>query len=503
MKKIKHSKIVRSFSIVISAGLLVGFQPVPTDIPHFTQVQAELFAGPEAQAVVWADFDNDGDLDLTVGYRRGGIKFFAQTKGTFQDAKDIIGIPSDMTDYRALSWGDYNADGYPDLYVGFGRDTGLKNRLYRGSQNGFEEVAENVGLDVIGTTRQSIWIDYDQDGDSDLFVTMRDRTSRLYQNNNGKFIDISSSSGLSDPRRGVGAVWFDFDQDSDLDLYAPNQSGDRDGFYQNNNGQFMDIAQTLGMDKARRPLNEGSVGATLCDVNADGHMDIFVPVYGADMLYIADGKGGYREAAKDWGVNATDLAVSADCGDFDNDGRDDLYVVAYKRGETHGYDHLYHNQGDHFIDLFPKEHELFDGDHGVRFSDYDNDGDLDIAISNRSKDGRVSLWKNELINRDTIKSETGAHFLKILLLDADGRYTRQGDEIRVFDHKTSRVIGTKIIDTGGGYISQNMQPVHFGLGEVEKVDVEVTSITQAGRIKQKISNVNSDQTITIRLQSNK
>ena len=222
----------------------------------------------------------------------------------------------------------FNRDGFADLYIGFGRDSGYRNKLLVGSPSGFSEQAQQVGVDALGTSRQSTWLDYDNDGDTDLFVAMRDRTSKLFQNNGNTFVDASKSTGLNDPRRTVGAVWFDFDRDGDLDLYLPNQSGDRDGFYRNNQGKFEDIAKALGVSRPERSLREGSVGATLCDVNNDGHFDIFVPVYGKDMLYIADGKGGFSEQAARWGVDDNAQAVSADCGDFDNDGLMDLYLVA-------------------------------------------------------------------------------------------------------------------------------------------------------------------------------
>lgn len=464
--------------------------------PSFSPVQTNLFAGPGGQAVAWADYDLDGDLDLAIGFQGGPVRLFRQTEGKFAEDLNTPESISKPSDYRSLSWGDANRDGRPDLYVGFGRDAGRRNLLLIGTPAGFDEAGEAWGVDALGTARQSSWIDFDRDGDSDLFVAMRDRSSKLFRNDGETFTDVSSSSGLNDPRRSVAAVWFDYDRDSDLDLYLPNQSGDRDGLYRNDDGVFTDVAQSLNIDRSRRPLREGSVGATLCDVNNDGHFDIFVPVYGADMLYIADGQGGFSDQATAWGVDDTHLAVSADCGDFDNDGRMDLYLVAYQRGVAHGVDRLYHNRGDHFVDVFPKELLNYDADHGVRFADFDEDGDLDLAMTNRNQAGRFSLWRNELT------TSSSSNFLKIDVRDANGHFTRQGDEVHVYDNNTGALIAAHIVDTGGGYVSQNIQPVHIGLGSHEVVTLEVTSLSSTGRKIIRRENVASNQTIQVKVSQN-
>lgn len=463
------------------------------DEPRFTPEFTEVFESGGGQAVAWADVNADGRLDLAVAFQGAPLRLYLQEEGGFADRAAALGLPPSVTDTRSMSWGDFNQDGWPDLYVGFGRDAGLRNRLFAGGRNGFTEVGEAMGVDTAGTSRQASWIDYDNDGDGDLFVAMRDRANKLYRNDGTYFTDVSQSSDMADPRRSVGSVWFDFDRDGDLDLYTANQSGDRDGFYRNDGGHFTEIAAALGMDLAGRPLNEGSVGATLCDVNADGWFDLFVPTYGRDRLYIADRRGGFSEQAARWGVDAPENAVSADCGDFDNDGRDDLYVVAYRTGEPHGHDRLYRNLGDRFRDVFPAALSPYDGDHGVRWADYDDDGDLDLALTNRSNHGRHSLLRNDL------RGGHEAQYVKITVLDHNGHYTRQGDEIRVYDSDTKRLIATRLVDTGGGYISQVMMPVHVGIATAAKIDVEITSMSASGRRTTYRRNVPANSSITVRI----
>lgn len=441
----------------------------------FRPVQPEVFQANGAQAIAWADYDNDGDLDAAVSFKNRAIRLYKNTEGQFEDLAAELGFSTAIIDTRSLSWGDYNQDGWLDLYVGYGRDTGIRNALYENRNGQFNDVAAQVGVNVLGTTRQVSWIDYDNDGDSDLYISMRDRANILLKNIGGSFENVSSSTGMSDPRRTVASLWFDMDMDGDLDLFLANQSGDRDGFYRNDNGYFTDIAADLEMDFPRRPLKEGSVGVAIADYDNDGDFDLFVGLYGTDVLYQNDGSGNFTNVAEQLGLDASDKVVGVDWADYDNDGFLDLYVVAYKSGVALGYDKLYHQENGKFVNRLPKAISLQDGDHGVRWADYDNDGDLDLWLANRHKNGQHQLFRNDLE-----KSEH-AHSFKILILDENGHYTRQGAEVRLYDSKTKALLGSRIVDTGGGYVSQNAQPVHFGLGQTKIIDIEVTYMSTQGR----------------------
>ena len=229
-------------------------------LAHFTPIQQETFKDAGAQAIAWADYDNDGDLDVVVSFKDKPIRLYNNDKGIFKNVADKVGFYPESIDTRALSWGDYNKDGWLDLFVGYGRHTGKYNSLYKNNNGMFTDVAREVGINVIGTTRQTSWIDYDNDGDSDLYISMRAKGNVLYRNDNGFFKNVSKQTNMADPRRTVAAAWFDFDKDGDLDVFLANQNGDRDGFYRNENGIFTDIAAELEMDFPRRPLNQGSVG---------------------------------------------------------------------------------------------------------------------------------------------------------------------------------------------------------------------------------------------------
>ena len=127
------------------------------------------------------------------------------------------------------------------------------------------------------------------------------------------------------------------------------------------------------------------LGFSVADFDNDGDFDLFVGTYGTDILYENDGKGNFKNIAKKLHMDSPDKVVGVDWGDYDNDGFIDLYVVAYKSGVARGYDKLYHQENGKFVNRLPKKIAKQDGDHGVRWADYDNDGDLDILIANRHK----------------------------------------------------------------------------------------------------------------------
>src|SRR5262245_58590905 len=151
-------------------------------LPQFEAVQPELFAESGGQPNAWADFDNDTDLDLFVGFAAGKPnRLYRNHRGVFVDAAASVGI-ADLTDTRAAAWGDFDADGDVDLYVGFTRRSETHNKLYRNDDGGkrFTDVGAAMGVDVVGETRQVSWIDFDNDGDVDLFVAMRDAPNMMF-----------------------------------------------------------------------------------------------------------------------------------------------------------------------------------------------------------------------------------------------------------------------------------------------------------------------------------
>src|SRR5574341_671409 len=254
-------------------------------MPRFERVQPELFSASGAQPNAWADYDHDGDLDLFVGFRGRPNRLYRNDQGVFSDVAAAVGL-ADTVETRAAAWGDFDGDDDLDLFVGFAA-AGHPAKLYRNDVGGrtFVDVAAQYGIALEGITRQPVWVDYDQDGDVDLFVAFRDRPNVLLRNDGDRFTDVTAQTGVGDPRKTVGVVWFDMDQDGDLDLFVANQDGDQDGFFRNDGGHFIDVAPQLGMSRPNRGADHGSVGPAVADYDDDGDLDLFVASYGADALW--------------------------------------------------------------------------------------------------------------------------------------------------------------------------------------------------------------------------
>lgn len=451
----------------------------------FEPVQKALFNAAGGQPIAVGDYDNDGDLDVFVGFRGAPSRLYRNDNGRFVEMASVYGL-EDGDEVRAAAWGDYDSDGNLDLFVGYARGARTRNRLYRNIptphadvERHFVDVAPELGIDDWGTTRQPVFLDYDGDGDVDLFVAFRDRPNALYRNEGPgqRFTDVAPAIGLADPRKTVGALWFDMDQDGDLDVFVANQDGDTNGFFRNDGGKFTDVAHDLGMDGAGRPPVYGGVGATLLDYDNDGDFDLYLGNYGPNTLFRNDGGGRFTEVAAALGVAGDYHATTVVSGDYDNDGREDIYVASYLTGIMHARDYLYHNDGaEGFSDRLPGYVAKHDATHGVQFFDFDRDGDLDLMVADNLQYGSNFLFRNRL------GAGAGAS-LEVSVVDANSRATRAGSEVRLFKAGTRELLGLRIVDTGSGYCSQNVAPVHFGLGAYKGlVDVEVTTFGPRGRV---------------------
>jgi hypothetical protein len=445
--------------------------------PRFEAVQPDLVGVSGGQPNCWADVNNDGNADLFVGMKGNAPNklYLGSAAGTFTEAAAQAGT-ADTIDTRAAGWGDFDGDGNVDLYVGFSRRSGAANRLYHNDGHGhFTEVGHQMGVDVSGfESRQVAWIDYDNDGRVDLFVAFRDGPNMLFHNEGDHFRNVAKEMGVDDPRRTVGAVWFDYNADGRLDLFVANQDGDKNGLWRNDGMRFTDVAAELGMEGIA-PGRIGSNGPSVIDFDNDGFFDLFVAGYGRNFLYRNDGHGRFTEVSERMGVAGGERATPSAWGDYDNDGRPDLYVSSYIDKPLNEKDYLYHNEGDRFVDVTPEVFRKHGATHGLQWFDFDRDGAVDLATANNNPEGRNAIFRNLL------PPERARRALEVLVLDSRGHYTRAGSEVRLFVAGTRKVVGGRIIDSGSGYTSQSQIPVHFGLGDVARVDVEVTYFTPKGR----------------------
>jgi len=195
--------VARTVGLSLAASVLVLAQP-----PRFTAVQPDLLGAGSTLVNAWADYDGDGDLDLFVGFNGAPNRLYRNDAGVLRDVASAMGT-ADARATRAGAWGDFDGDGDPDLVVGFAPGPQSVLRLYRNDGGRFVDVTADAGVARdSGAVRQLSWIDYDADGDLDLFVAFRDRANALFRNDGGKFTDVAADVGLADRRKSVGAVWF-------------------------------------------------------------------------------------------------------------------------------------------------------------------------------------------------------------------------------------------------------------------------------------------------------
>jgi hypothetical protein len=353
-------------------------------------VPGEAFAAPFVSSITafaWGDFDGDGFPDLFI-IGEGQYFLFRNDRGQLVDVTAASGIPR-FGMGRAAAWGDYNGDGRLDLYVvNDGQDLLLRNEGMSGEAPVFREVALAAGIIEAASGRAAAWGDFDGDGWLDLYV-VNDGQDVLYRNQgDGTFAAVDPhAAGLSENARGRAAAWRDFDGDGRLDLYVANEGPDF--LYRNlGGGRFQNIAPSAGIRE------DGiSVAVAWLDFDRDGRADIFVVREGQDMLYRNRGDGTFEvidpnvAGYADEGTEGV-LAVA----DFDGDGREDIFVA--KAGAVF----LFRNRGDGTfgqilgrpgVDVVPVS-----SPRGAAWVDVDRDGRMDLFIA--SRDGAHALYLGKI-----------------------------------------------------------------------------------------------------------
>lgn len=303
---------------------------------------------------LFADYDNDGYLDLYI--TRGGWSGPAENTlyhnngdGTFTDVTHTAGVADPQSSFCA-AWADYDNDGYLDLYIADGViGDGAANVLYRNNGDGtFTNTAEAAGVADTGNSLGTAWGDYDKDGHIDLHVVNFGQSNVLYRNNgDGTFTDVTPTTGMNLPVTDPFVTFFlDVDNDADLDIFISNSGSfqafiagqitgtaphdaDRQVLYRNNgDGTFTDVTRESGLYHAY-----GAMGANFGDINSDSYLDIYLatgaPQMGRlerDALFRNNGDGTFTDATAALGLGNIGKGHGVTFGDIDTDGDVDIYV---------------------------------------------------------------------------------------------------------------------------------------------------------------------------------
>jgi hypothetical protein len=473
--------------------------------------------------VAFYDYDNDGWLDIFLvnGSRLEGFaKGTAPTSHLFKNNRD--GTFTDVTEKAGVGrsgWGqgvcigDYDNDGYEDLFVSyFG-----KNVLYHNNGNGtFTDVSEKSGVAGDGKRWNTgcAFVDYDRDGKLDLFVAnyidldlataplpesgpclykavvvacgppgLKGGKNILYHNNgDGTFSDVSEASGIlsANGTYGLGVLTADFDNDGWPDIYVANDST-ASALYQNKkNGKFVDIALESGCALSPDGKPQAGMGVSAADYDLDGNLDIVKTNFAGDTpsLYHNLGGANFEDATFTGGLGMHTQYLGWGCGffDMDNDGWADILIcnghvypeVEQLKTEA-GYAQrklLYRNlRNGRFEDVSLNAGTAISdpvASRGCAFGDFDNDGDLDVVVNTVNDYPQLmrcdlrtgNNWiKVRTIGTKSNRSGIGARLKCVTKVAGEAKLHEQIDEVR----------------SGGGYFSQNDLRVHFGLGKAEKV----------------------------------
>src|SRR5438309_835406 len=384
-----HAPVRDALSRPITAGGFVDGAPVVfTDITKQAGLAKFLHrsGGPEkatiletpGSGVALLDYDNDGWLDIyllngsTFGALKGkkaaprAMLFHNNHDGTFTDVTDKAGVANERWGF-GVAVGDYDNDGWPDLYVA---NLG-KNRLYHNNHDGtFTDVAEKAGVVLGGWSDGPTWGDYDHDGLLDLFVPgylkfdidhppgsgkgvgeqfcqfrgistmcgprgLPGESDHLFRNNgDGTFTDVSVKAGVADTKAyyGLASVFADVDDDGWVDLAVANDSTSNYLYRNRHDGTFEDISYISGFALTEDGRMQASMGIAPGDYNRDGRLDLFITTFADDYktLYRNDGGGNFTDISRPAGfADATFPFLSWGDAflDFDNDGLVDLFIA--------------------------------------------------------------------------------------------------------------------------------------------------------------------------------
>ena len=519
---------------------------------HFSGATGDLLM-PEilGAGLALIDYDNDGDLDVYLlqgtmlqpdkkpiippppGWKPGNRLFRNMLSETgklhFEDVTEKAGVGN--VDYAmGVAVGDYDNDGYQDIYVtNFGR-----NVLYHNNGDGtFTDVTEQAGVGDPRWSTSAAWVDYDGDGLLDLFVcgyvdfTVRGHKqcysasglpdycspiaynaipSRLFRNlGNGKFVDVTGPSGIgASYGPGLGVICMDFNGDGLIDIYVANDTAANRLWLNQGNGTFKEAGLDLGVALSADGLPKAGMGITADDINNDSRLELLITNLNREgvTLFRSDGKDLYDDDTAQFRLLQPTFGYTGygtGFFDYDNDGLMDLFiangamtVIDSMQDNPNPYaqkNQLFHNEGPgkgflEVTDVAGPALQMVEVSRGAAFGDINNDGSIDIVITN--EDAPARLFLNQ--------SGSGNHWLIVKLEAPKLNRFGMGAEVGVFRHDMPAL--WRHAHTDGSMLSASDIRVHFGLSNNSRIEAIVVHWLDGK--KEKWENIRADRIITLR-----
>lgn len=489
------------------------------------------------------DYDNDGRLDLylvngtplpdptakgTIPQKTGAQYwnrlYHQNSDGTFEDVTEKAGLEG-VGYGMGVAVGDYDNDGFEDLYVtAYGG-----NKLYHNNGDGtFTDVTQKAGVAGSGWSTSAAWVDLDGDGFLDLVVLryldwdfddiwcgehkegyraychpdyFKPIRPLIYHNNkDGTFTEVAEKLGLGKPAKGLGVSIADYDRDGHIDLFFANDSIPEFLYHNKGDGSFEEVGLASGVAVDNDGRTFAGMGVDFADYNNDGWPDLLVTDLANQRyaLYQNDGDGSFTYASQSQGIGPISLSHTGwgfRFFDYDNDGWKDLLIAQGHDLDTIEltYPNLHYrepmllvrNTGHGFVNTSGNSGDVFEQPwvaRGMAIGDLDNDGRLDAVVT--TNDGPVHILHNE--------TSTPNHWLLLKLIGHQSNHDAIGAEVRLVSASGSQYA---TVSTASSYLSASDKRVHFGLGTdslAERIEIRWPS-----GIRQTIENVHADQILQI------